>query len=72
MRRRGKRADRISSAEEAERAVNDWIEPRKLGLIIHSADDLLSLARRIWEDAYAEGRGAASLEAFEAETFGGG
>lgn len=66
MRRRGKRVDRISSAEEAERAVSDWI------VLHHSADDLRTLARRIWEDAYAEGRSAASLEAFEAETFGGG
>jgi len=66
VRRRGKRVDRISSAEEAESAVNDWI------VLHYSADDLRTLARRIWEDAYAEGRGEASLEAFEAEIFGGG
>ena len=73
--RRANKSSAISTLSEAEKAATDWIEPRKLSLIIHSADDLLSLARKIWEDAYAAGRSDArydaAVEAAEAEWFNG-
>jgi hypothetical protein len=59
----------ISSADEAEKAANDWI------VLHHSADDLLALVRKIWEDAYQSGRSDArsdaAVEAAEAEWFNG-
>lgn len=71
--RRAPPAPTISSADEAERVIRDWIEPRKLTLVVHSDDDLCALTRRIWEDAYAAGRADArsdaAVEAAEAEWF---
>ena len=57
----------ISSPYEAEKAANDWI------VLHHTADDLRTLVRKIWEDGYAAGRSDArsdaAVEAAEAEWF---
>ncbi len=67
--RKTKKVSVISSADEAEKAANDWI------VLHHSADDLLALVRKIWEDAYQSGRSDArsdaAVEAAEAEWFNG-